>query len=249
MWKIKAHSVRERSFGEREETLVFTGRTVRALWCSVFNACQWSSRAVSLLSLTAHCQCLFPYNCRAAFLPILTLTATAWDPTISRYLWTVPTVLEWPTTSVTAPCAWWTIRVSLRRWLALRVPGGTAGQGLGRPISPRVFRLPQGPPALWKPHMAACAHHVFLAQQWRFQLPEDSSYLYLFYMFYWEFPPQILLSVHLTVKGREKDLSPWLLQDIIQLREQVFFFLINFITDIDFAVFLASLSCEYLLHI
>ena len=199
------------------------GRPVRALWCSVFDACQWSSWAVSLLSLTAHCQRLFPYNCRAAFSPILTLTATAWDPTISRYLWTVPTVLEWPTTSATAPCAWWTIRVSLRRRLALRVPGGTAGQGLGCPISPGVFRLPQGPPTLWKPHMAACAHHIFLAQQWRFQLPEDSSYLYLFYMFYWEFPPQILLSVHLTVKGREKDLSPWLLQDI-QLREQVFVF-------------------------
>lgn len=28
----------------------------------------------------------FIYDCRVAFFPILTLTATAWDPTIFRYL-------------------------------------------------------------------------------------------------------------------------------------------------------------------
>jgi hypothetical protein len=53
------------------------------------------------------------YYCRAAFLPTRTLTATAWDPTICRYLWTVPTALEWPTTSVMAPCACMTTRVGL----------------------------------------------------------------------------------------------------------------------------------------
>ena len=99
---------------------------------------------------------------RAAFSPILTLTATAWDPTISRSRWTVPTVPEWPTTNATAPCAWWTIRVRLRRWLAWGCRGA-AGQGLGCPVSPGVSRLPQGHACLCPPRISCPAVKVSAA--------------------------------------------------------------------------------------
>lgn len=76
--------------------------------------CPWNLRMTftdrSYLIRQVHSHHLL-YNCRAAFLPILTPTATAWDPTIFRYPWTVPSALEWPTTNATAPCACSTTRV------------------------------------------------------------------------------------------------------------------------------------------
>ena len=148
----------------------------------------------------------FIYNCRAAFLPILTLTATAWDPTIFRYLWTVPSELEWPATNVTAPCACWTIRVGLGPWLTPRVQRALLGRAREAPPAQGSSGCP-GHLLLFGGPTAAPANHLFVAQQWRFKLPEDSPYFHLFYIFYWEFPPQILLAVHLTVKGREKGFS------------------------------------------
>lgn len=151
----------------------------------------------------------FICNCRAAFLPIPTLTATAWDPTIFRYLWTVPSELEWPATNVTAPCACWTIRVGLGLWLTPRVWRALLGRAREAPPA-------QGSPG-WPRHLLLCggpaaapANLLFVAQQWRFKLPEDSPYLNLFYMFYGEFPPQILLAVHLWKAGR-KVFPHWLL--------------------------------------
>lgn len=113
----------------------------------------------------------FICNCRAAFLPILTLTATAWDPTTFRYLWTVPSVLEWPTTSVTGPCAFMTIRVGLWHLAPPARAEGTAGQSSRTPRQAGVLSL-----APWDLLL------LQLCGVWpalKLKLPEDSPYFHL----------------------------------------------------------------------
>lgn len=226
MWRIKDRSAREHSFGERRNwSLLGRQSGLCGALCS-----RLASEVHGLflfLSLTARCQRLFLYDCRAAFSP-------SWHSPpppgtqLSPDTQNCPTVREWPTTSVTAPCAWWTTRVSLRRWLAWGC-WGHCWAGAGAPHQPRGFQAAlvtsnsvEAPYA-----MAACAHHVFLAQQWRSQLPEDALYFYLFYMFYWEFPTSdFTFCPSHSERQRERSFTPCC-RVSSNLGEQGFFFLIN----------------------
>lgn len=149
----------------------------------------------NLLLVPAH-SVHFTYACRAAFSPILTLTATAWDPTTFRSLWTVPTALAWPTTSVTAPCVWSTTRVGPRLSAAweggahCRAEGGTAVSSLAL----RDLQLWEGA------HRGTAANHIILAQQWMSKLPKNSIMFYALL----RIKPLVFLAIHL-VRGREEE--------------------------------------------
>lgn len=141
----------------------------------------------------------FVYDCRVAFLPMLTLTATAWAPTIFRYLWTVPLVLKWPTTSVTGPCAC-LIRVGLRHLAQGR---GAAGQRVGKQASGSQSG-PKGLSALGRCSTGAAANCIFLPSNEGLNCLRILHAFIYFSMFYWEFPPLILLAVLWSWKAGSK---------------------------------------------